>query len=245
MYNDDYSHSHNQLCVSSINPGNHNGMERRDMYKLKRDISISQSKSPSSGIPQYIVQIASTCMSGCAPSNIHVHCGWFASARIVNPNTFKRLSYRHISNSCPMIIMLTVDSTSHTLRKDNSSSHLRKIGKENTIFDQTLQNKTSSFSRLDKQLTKTKKISASGMYCADRRSMQNPNRSHKRFVRKKKKECIVQIEDRKMQGSRSYLLLLLLLRCRSDLIPRSCWKLQTSNRSEADVDGCFFFFFSV
>ncbi|RWR95234.1 protein TAPETUM DETERMINANT 1-like protein [Cinnamomum micranthum f. kanehirae] len=59
----------------------------------KRDISISQSKSSSSGIPQYIVQIASTCMSGCAPSNIHVHCGWFASARIVNPNTFKRLSY--------------------------------------------------------------------------------------------------------------------------------------------------------
>lgn len=59
----------------------------------QRDISISQSRSSSSGIPQYIVQIASTCMSGCAPSNIHVHCGWFASARIVNPNTFKRLSY--------------------------------------------------------------------------------------------------------------------------------------------------------
>ncbi|RWR93130.1 protein TAPETUM DETERMINANT 1 [Cinnamomum micranthum f. kanehirae] len=59
----------------------------------KRDISISQSKSSSSGIPQYIVQIASTCMSGYAPSNIHVRCGWFASARIVNPNTFKRLSY--------------------------------------------------------------------------------------------------------------------------------------------------------
>ncbi|XP_077219263.1 protein TAPETUM DETERMINANT 1-like isoform X2 [Tasmannia lanceolata] len=58
-----------------------------------RDISISQSKDSSSGIPQYIVQIVNTCMSGCAPSNIHLHCGWFASARIVNPRTFKRLSF--------------------------------------------------------------------------------------------------------------------------------------------------------
>ncbi|OWM88053.1 TPD1 protein homolog 1-like [Punica granatum] len=60
-----------------------------------RDISISQSRdSMTSGIPQYIVQIVNTCInSGCAPSNIHVHCGWFASARIVNPRAFKRLSY--------------------------------------------------------------------------------------------------------------------------------------------------------
>ncbi|XP_058083200.1 protein TAPETUM DETERMINANT 1-like [Magnolia sinica] len=58
-----------------------------------RDISISQSKGSSTGIPQYIVQIVNTCMSGCAPSDIHLHCGWFASARIVNPRTFKRLSF--------------------------------------------------------------------------------------------------------------------------------------------------------
>ncbi|KAK9288481.1 hypothetical protein L1049_016939 [Liquidambar formosana] len=58
-----------------------------------RDISISQSRDSSSGIPQYIVQIVNTCVSGCAPSKIHLHCGWFASARIVNPRTFKRLSY--------------------------------------------------------------------------------------------------------------------------------------------------------
>ncbi|PIA61052.1 hypothetical protein AQUCO_00300518v1 [Aquilegia coerulea] len=58
-----------------------------------RDISISQSKDSSSGIPQYIVLIVNTCVTGCAPSNIHLHCGWFASARIVNPKTFKRLSY--------------------------------------------------------------------------------------------------------------------------------------------------------
>ncbi|KAJ6689807.1 hypothetical protein OIU85_006146 [Salix viminalis] len=58
-----------------------------------RDISISQSRDTTSGIPQYIVQIVNTCVFGCAPSNIHLHCGWFASARMVNPRTFKRLSY--------------------------------------------------------------------------------------------------------------------------------------------------------
>ncbi|EEF43089.1 protein TAPETUM DETERMINANT 1 [Ricinus communis] len=59
-----------------------------------RDISISQSRDSTSGIPQYIVQIVNTCsVSGCAPSDIHLHCGWFASARMVNPTVFKRMSY--------------------------------------------------------------------------------------------------------------------------------------------------------
>ncbi|KAL2459323.1 TPD1 protein-like protein 1-like [Forsythia ovata] len=58
-----------------------------------RDISISQSRYLTSGIPQYVVQIVNTCVFGCAPSNIHLHCGWFASARIVNPRSFKRVSY--------------------------------------------------------------------------------------------------------------------------------------------------------
>lgn len=58
-----------------------------------KDISISQSKGSTSGIPQYIVQIVNTCVSGCAPHDIHLHCGWFASARIINPRLFKRLSF--------------------------------------------------------------------------------------------------------------------------------------------------------
>lgn len=58
-----------------------------------RDLSISQSKGSSSGIPQYIVEIVNTCVHGCATSNIHLHCGWFASTKMVNPKTFKRLSY--------------------------------------------------------------------------------------------------------------------------------------------------------
>ncbi|CAJ1963182.1 unnamed protein product [Sphenostylis stenocarpa] len=58
-----------------------------------KDISISQSTTSTSGIPQFIVQIVNTCVSGCAPRDIHLHCGWFASARIVNPRLFKRISY--------------------------------------------------------------------------------------------------------------------------------------------------------
>lgn len=58
-----------------------------------RDISISQSRDSTSGIPEYIVQIVNTCVFGCAPSNIHLYCGWFASTRIISPMTFKRLSY--------------------------------------------------------------------------------------------------------------------------------------------------------
>lgn len=58
-----------------------------------KDISISQGPDGSSGIPRYFVQIVNTCMSDCAPSQVHVYCGWFASALLVNPNTFQRLAY--------------------------------------------------------------------------------------------------------------------------------------------------------
>jgi hypothetical protein len=59
-----------------------------------KDISISQSRETLTGIPQYVVQIVNTCVSSeCAPYNIHLHCGWFASARIINPKLFKRLSF--------------------------------------------------------------------------------------------------------------------------------------------------------
>lgn len=58
-----------------------------------RDISISQSRYSTTGIPQFIVQIVNTCISSCPPSNIHLHCGWFASARMVNPRIFKRISF--------------------------------------------------------------------------------------------------------------------------------------------------------
>ncbi|KAH9537006.1 hypothetical protein CY35_16G029800 [Sphagnum magellanicum] len=58
-----------------------------------KDISIMQSRDGSAGIPQYSVQIVNTCISECAPTNIHVYCGWFASSPPPNPNTFTRLAY--------------------------------------------------------------------------------------------------------------------------------------------------------
>ncbi|KAH9534391.1 hypothetical protein CY35_17G003700 [Sphagnum magellanicum] len=58
-----------------------------------KDVSIFQGQVGFSGIPQYIVQIVNTCMSECAPSDIHVYCGWFASALLVNPNIFSRIAF--------------------------------------------------------------------------------------------------------------------------------------------------------
>ncbi|KAL4330054.1 hypothetical protein AHAS_Ahas13G0361700 [Arachis hypogaea] len=67
--------------------------------KCKRDIQISQSASEPlpSGIPTYTVEISNTCVSrsGCSISNIHVTCGPFSSATLINPNIFKRIAYNN------------------------------------------------------------------------------------------------------------------------------------------------------
>ncbi|KAH7436203.1 hypothetical protein KP509_05G008000 [Ceratopteris richardii] len=47
----------------------------------------------SHGIPQFVVQIVNTCLAGCAPSEIHLSCGLFASAPLVNPTLFRRIRY--------------------------------------------------------------------------------------------------------------------------------------------------------
>ncbi|KAK7369629.1 hypothetical protein VNO80_11671 [Phaseolus coccineus] len=60
----------------------------------KNSISVSQSKTNPlpSGIPQYIVEIANTC-SNCKISGIHLNCGMFSSATLINPKIFRRLAY--------------------------------------------------------------------------------------------------------------------------------------------------------
>ncbi|XP_008223393.1 PREDICTED: TPD1 protein homolog 1-like [Prunus mume] len=58
-----------------------------------RDISISQGKISETGIPKYSVQIANECSFDCAASDIHVHCGQFASTEVMNPAEFRRLSF--------------------------------------------------------------------------------------------------------------------------------------------------------
>lgn len=61
----------------------------------KEDIVIFQGQTEPlpNGIPSYTVQILNACVSGCSISNIHVNCGWFSSARLVNPQVFKRMYY--------------------------------------------------------------------------------------------------------------------------------------------------------
>ncbi|ESW31992.1 hypothetical protein PHAVU_002G284400 [Phaseolus vulgaris] len=60
----------------------------------KNCISVSQSQTSPlpSGIPQYTVEIANTC-SNCKISGIHVNCGMFSSATLINPKIFRRLAY--------------------------------------------------------------------------------------------------------------------------------------------------------
>ncbi|WOL10862.1 TPD1 protein [Canna indica] len=61
----------------------------------KDDILVYQgATSPlPNGIPTYTVQILNTCPTGCTVANIHVSCGWFSSARLINPRVFRRLRY--------------------------------------------------------------------------------------------------------------------------------------------------------
>ncbi|KAJ3673614.1 hypothetical protein LUZ60_005606 [Juncus effusus] len=61
----------------------------------KDDVVLYQGVSSPlpSGIPTYTVQILNVRMSGCAVSDIHVSCGWFSSARLINPSVFRRLRY--------------------------------------------------------------------------------------------------------------------------------------------------------
>ncbi|KAI5432756.1 hypothetical protein KIW84_020165 [Lathyrus oleraceus] len=60
----------------------------------KSTVQINQSPTdpPPSGIPTYTVEIVNTCVTDCAISNIHVACGMFSSATLINPNIFMRLS---------------------------------------------------------------------------------------------------------------------------------------------------------
>ncbi|KAJ6358653.1 hypothetical protein OIU76_000383 [Salix suchowensis] len=59
------------------------------------DIVISQGPTAplSTGIPTYTVQIMNMCATGCDISGIHLHCGWFSSARLIDPKIFRRLRY--------------------------------------------------------------------------------------------------------------------------------------------------------
>nr|XP_019703285.1 TPD1 protein homolog 1-like [Elaeis guineensis] len=45
------------------------------------------------GIPTYTVQVLNVCSGNCSIGDIHLRCGWFSSARLINPSVFRRLDY--------------------------------------------------------------------------------------------------------------------------------------------------------
>ncbi|CAN8325838.1 unnamed protein product [Cochlearia groenlandica] len=61
----------------------------------KSDIVVNQAPTEPmpNGIPGYTVEITNQCMSGCSISRIHISCGWFSSAKLINPRVFKRIHY--------------------------------------------------------------------------------------------------------------------------------------------------------
>lgn len=61
----------------------------------KDDIELYQGATTPlpNGIPTYTVQILNVCLSACSISDIHVGCGWFSSARLINPRVFRRIGF--------------------------------------------------------------------------------------------------------------------------------------------------------
>lgn len=78
----------------------------------KSDIVINQGPTAPlpSGIPTYTVEIMNMCVSGCDISKIHLRCGWFSSARLINPKLFKRLRYNDclVNDGRPLINGATI-----------------------------------------------------------------------------------------------------------------------------------------
>ncbi|KAJ0544322.1 protein TAPETUM DETERMINANT 1 isoform X1 [Helianthus annuus] len=73
----------------------------------KADIVINQGPTSPlpNGIPTYTVEIMNVCATGGDISGIHVSCGWFSSARLINPRLFKRLRYNDclVNDGKPLI----------------------------------------------------------------------------------------------------------------------------------------------
>ncbi|XP_071901155.1 protein TAPETUM DETERMINANT 1-like [Coffea arabica] len=90
------SSSHRKLL--KVQTDSANGVETHRIWGDKcssSDIVINQGPTAPlpSGIPTYTVEIMNVCVTGCDISGIHLHCGWFSSARLINPHIFKRLRF--------------------------------------------------------------------------------------------------------------------------------------------------------
>ncbi|TMW80381.1 hypothetical protein EJD97_020697, partial [Solanum chilense] len=67
----------------------------RVKHEMCKEGSIHINQGPGgtlpSGIPLYVVIIQNMCVAKSC-GNIHMTCGWFSSARLINPKIFRRLS---------------------------------------------------------------------------------------------------------------------------------------------------------
>ncbi|XP_073124213.1 protein TAPETUM DETERMINANT 1 [Henckelia pumila] len=102
--------THRKLLNREDEKGNEKKVEPNRIWSercSKSDIVISQGATEPlpSGIPTYTVEIMNVCVSGCDISAIHLSCGWFSSARLVNPRVFKRLNFDDclVNNGKPLV----------------------------------------------------------------------------------------------------------------------------------------------
>ncbi|CAK9326873.1 unnamed protein product [Citrullus colocynthis] len=60
----------------------------------KNSIAISQGEGGRqfNGIPTYIVEITNQCRNNCSIYDLHLKCGSFSSAKLINPRIFKRIA---------------------------------------------------------------------------------------------------------------------------------------------------------
>ncbi|KAL2342802.1 hypothetical protein Fmac_004087 [Flemingia macrophylla] len=79
-------------------------VQQEECDKAVIEINQSPGTPMQNGIPTYIVEIMNTCVSGCLVSEIHVDCGMFTSATLINPTIFKRLRYGDclVNNGMPV-----------------------------------------------------------------------------------------------------------------------------------------------
>lgn len=68
-------------------------IESSGMECSKSYIVIDHTPGPPvpNGTPQYNVKIINKCPTNCRIGHIHLHCGWFSSAVLINPNVFVRI----------------------------------------------------------------------------------------------------------------------------------------------------------
>lgn len=89
----------------------------------KQDIAISQSHIQRGGIPIYSVEITNQCRTRCFISNIHLYCGSFGSATVINPRVFRRLKINDciVNDGKPLKFGSTISFTYQTTFQSNLS----------------------------------------------------------------------------------------------------------------------------